>query len=209
MSSDAYVGIARYYDRLLEPVNAPLRAVGLRMHPPRPGMRVVDVGCGTGAHLEAYVDAGASGTGIDASPAMLERAGARLGGRATLIHGDAAAMPFEDASFDLVFSSLFLHELDPDLRRDVLTEMLRVVDASGRLLVIDYRTGPLRWKGRLWRSVATVAERVAGANHYRNWRRYLDAGGLAGMMPDGVTVEREKIVSGGNLSLWLLAPEHG
>jgi len=204
MSSDAYAGIARYYDRLLEPVNAPLRAAGLRMHPPTEGMTVLDVGCGTGAHLEAYVDAGATCTGIDASPAMLGQARARLGDRAELIHGDASGMPFDDGSFDLIFTSLFLHELEPDIRDSVLGEIVRVVHHDGRILIIDYRNGSLRLKGKVWRTFATIAERIAGADHYRNWRTFLRFGGVEAMLPSGAAITTSKIVAGGNLVISLV-----
>ncbi len=204
MSSDAYAGIARYYDRLLEPVNAPLRAAGFKMHPPSEGMTVLDVGCGTGAHLEAYVDAGATCTGIDASPAMLGQARARLGDRAELIHGDASGMPFDDGSFDLIFTSLFLHELEPDIRDSVLEEIVRVVHPDGRILIIDYRNGSLRLKGKVWRTFATIAERIAGADHYRNWRTFLRFGGVEAMLPSGAAITTSKIVAGGNLVISLV-----
>lgn len=206
---DAYGRIAKFYDRILEPVNAPLRAIGLRLHPVDDSVTMLDVGCGTGAHLNAYIETGAVCHGIDASPAMLEQARDRLGDRVELRLGDAAALPYDFGSFDLVFTSFFLHELDPETRTAALTEMARVVRPKGRILAIDYRAGSLRMKGRATRALSTVAERVAGRDHYRNWRTYLRAGGIPAMVPDvGLTVESEKIVSGGNLALWLLRIEN-
>jgi ubiquinone/menaquinone biosynthesis C-methylase UbiE len=202
---DAYGRIATFYDRLLEPVNAPLRSIGLKLFPTDNSMTVLDVGCGTGAHLEAYVESGASCFGLDASPAMLEQASARLGDRCNLELGDATALPYEDASFDLVFAALFLHELNGSVRAVALSEMARVVKPEGRVLIIDYRSGSLRMKGYIARSLSTVAERIAGRDHYRNWRRYLRSGGIPSMATEaGLSVEREKIVAGGNLALWLL-----
>ena len=201
---DSYGRIARYYDAVLEPLNAPLRRTAVAFHPPTPGMRVLDVGCGTGAHLDAYVASGAVCTGIDMSPAMLTVARERLGGSATLDIGDATNLPYADACFDLVFTAMFLHELDRGIRTTVLDEMVRVTHPEGRMLVIDYRMGPLRWQGRAWRAVSTVAERIAGERHYRNWRAYLAEGGMATMVPETATIERDKIVAGGNLALWLL-----
>ncbi len=204
---DAYGRIAKFYDRLLEPVNAPLRAIGWKMYPTDDSMIVLDVGCGTGAHLEAYVNSGAECFGLDASPAMLEEARARLGDRATLELGDATELPHPDESFDFVFTSLFLHELDPATRAAALAEMARVTKPTGRVLIIDYGSGSLSTKGRMTRAISVVAERVAGKNHYRNWRQYLHAGGIPSMAPAaGLAVERERIVAGGNLGLWLLEP---
>jgi 2-polyprenyl-3-methyl-5-hydroxy-6-metoxy-1,4-benzoquinol methylase len=52
---------------------------GLKMFPPREGMQVLDVGCGTGLQLAGYRQAGCRVTGIDASPAMLQVAGRARG----------------------------------------------------------------------------------------------------------------------------------
>jgi ubiquinone/menaquinone biosynthesis C-methylase UbiE len=204
-ANDTYGWVAKYYDRLLEPMNAPLRPIAFGLCPTDDSMTVLDVGCGTGAHLEPYVASGAECVGLDASPAMLKQATARLGEAADLDLGDATALPYEDASFDLVFTSLFLHELAQDAQLTVLTEMARVARPDGRVLVIDYRAGSLRMKGHVTRAISTVAERVAGRDHYNNWRGYLSSGGLSTLLPrTGLTVEREKIVAGGNLALWLL-----
>lgn len=202
---DEYGRIARFYDRALEPVNAPLRAIGVKMYATDESMTVLDVGCGTGAHLEAYVDSGAECYGIDASPAMLEQATARLGDRANLELGNATALPHADSSFDFVFTSLFLHELNEGTRAEVLREIVRVTKPEGRVLIIDYAAGALRAKGYVSRSLSVIAERVAGRNHYRNWRQYLRSGGIPAMAPIArLDIDREKIVAGGNLGLWLL-----
>ncbi|MGI9528362.1 MAG: class I SAM-dependent methyltransferase [Acidimicrobiia bacterium] len=199
---DAYSWVAQHYDRFLEPLNAPLRQLTLRQFPMGPGMRVLDVGCGTGAHLDAFADTGASCWGVDLSPGMLEVAKDRLPDSVDLRLGDATDLPFGDGFFDTVFTSLFLHELDSATRSAVLGEMGRVTATDGRMIVIDYRSGDLRWKGRAWRAFSTVTERIAGTNHYGAWRAYLADGGVASQLPPGLVVESEKIVAGGNLALW-------
>jgi hypothetical protein len=73
------------------------------------------------------------------------------------------------------------------------------------VLIIDYAAGALRAKGYVSRSLSVIAERVAGRNHYRNWRQYLRSGGIPAMAPIArLDIDREKIVAGGNLGLWLL-----
>lgn len=203
---DEYGTIARFYDRAMGSTTESVRSHALRLSPPEPGLRVLDVGCGTGMYLEAYADAGAVCTGIDLSPAMLGVASQRLGDRATLELGDATNMPFGDNSFDLVIASLFLHELDAGTRATVLDEMARTVTNDGRIMVVDYRCGALRWKGRLSRAVSTVSERVAGRSHYRNWRTYLRSGGMPEAIPDSLTIGAEKVIAGGNLAIWHLTP---
>jgi SAM-dependent methyltransferase len=66
------------------------------------GLRVLDVGCGTGLHLRLFAGRGASGVGVEPAGEMLERARERLGGGAQLVQGRAEALPFRDGAFDLV-----------------------------------------------------------------------------------------------------------
>jgi trans-aconitate 2-methyltransferase len=79
---------------------------------PRPGMRVVDLGCGTGAlTAEAHRRLAARETlGIDASPAMLEKAGPLAGGGLAFRIGDAGDFGRGTAgAWDLVLSNAALH----------------------------------------------------------------------------------------------------
>lgn len=204
--SDAYGSIARFYDKVVEPFNAPLRSIGRRLHPVGAGDSVLDVGCGTGMQLAGYVDQGADCHGIDLSPAMLEVAAQTLGDTVELTLGSATSMPYADDRFDLVLASLMLHELPPGTRSAVLGEMSRVVRPGGRVLITDFRAGDLRLGGRVRRLVSHLLERAAGAEHYRQWRAYQRTGGLPAMLPPSLEIEQEKIVSGGNMAVWLIAP---
>lgn len=206
MTGDPYRTAARSYDLLVEPLNAPLRRIGLSIHPPQPGMRVLDVGCGTGTHLVLYRDAGCHVTGIDTSPAMLRVAREKLGVDADLHTGDATRMPFADGSFDLVLGTLALHEMRPAVRTGVAAEMARVLAPDGRILLIDYRPGSLRFpKGWMYKVIISVLEVTAGREHFRNYRNFMATGGVPGLLDSApVSIEKSKIVSGGNLALYLL-----
>lgn len=72
------------------------------------GMRLLDIGCGTGMSLEPFLNKGMNLTGIDPSPYMLDKAAARLGNRVELHRGAAEDLPFDDNAFDtaLIFTSL-------------------------------------------------------------------------------------------------------
>lgn len=97
------------------------------------GLRVLDAGCGGGAHAAALLDRGAILTGIDLSAGLLEIAQRRLEGRARLLVADLnEPMPFHDGSFDLILASLVMHYL-PDWACP-LSEFARLLPQGGRLV---------------------------------------------------------------------------
>ncbi|NTF87183.1 class I SAM-dependent methyltransferase [Agrobacterium rhizogenes] len=97
------------------------------------GLRILDAGCGGGAHAAALLDRGAILTGIDSSAGLLEIARRRLEGRAQLRLADLnEPLPFDDGSFDLILASLVMHYL-PDWSRP-LAEFNRLLSQSGRLV---------------------------------------------------------------------------
>jgi len=99
---------------------------------------LLDVGCGTGALLARVPDvrSGVRLSGIDATPAMVERARKRLPKDVFLAAGWAEALPFADGRFDTVVSSSMFHYIrQPAL---AVSEMLRVLRPEGRLLIVDW-----------------------------------------------------------------------
>ncbi len=204
MTHDPYRRLAKVYDACTEPFNAGLRHMGLKLAMPRPDQRVLEVGCGTGTNLLHYQQAGSEVFGIDLSPRMLAQAHRKLGSRARLHQGDAARLPFPDAVFDLAVAMLTLHEMPRCKRADVLAEMARVTTADGQLLLIDFHPGPLRFpKGYGIKPLILMIERIAGKEHFRNYRDFIAQGGLPPLI-EGIRlrIDRKRIVSGGNLALF-------
>lgn len=107
------------------------------------GAAVLDVGCGTGTlALMAKEEVGEQGKvfGIDAAPEMIEVArqkSLQQNGDVNFQQAVIEALPFEDATFDVVLSSLMFHHLPTDLKKKGLAEIYRVLKPNGRLLIVD------------------------------------------------------------------------
>jgi ubiquinone/menaquinone biosynthesis C-methylase UbiE len=105
------------------------------------GSRVLDLGCGNGALLQALAPRIASGVGVDASAAMIDRARRRLAphGHIGAVVVTEPKLPFPDASFDVIVSLLSFRYLDWD---PILREIHRVARPGARLLVVDMVASP-------------------------------------------------------------------
>jgi SAM-dependent methyltransferase len=124
----------------------------------RPGMTVLDLGCGEGRHaFEAYrrgarvvaVDRGVPEVGttkrwLGAIAAAGEAGRAADGGAARyeVVRGDLLALPFPDAGVDRVIASEVLEHIPDDVR--AMSEIFRVLKPGGRVAVTVPRYGPER-----------------------------------------------------------------
>jgi len=117
------------------------------------GEQVLDVGCGTGTlAIAAKQKVGTTGKvyGVDASPEMLSRASKKArkaGVEIVLEKGLAQALPFPDAHFDVVLSTVMLHHLPGKIRRQCAGEIRRVLKPGGRVLAVDFGTSPTEKRG--------------------------------------------------------------
>ena len=77
---------------------------------------------------------------------------------------------------------------------------------DGRLLIVDFHPGPIRFpKGWLYKINILFFERIAGREHFKNYRNFLANKGLPPLIEENnLYVEKEKIVGGGNLALFSL-----
>lgn len=115
--------------------------------------QVLDVGCGRGlllieaakrlktgkaVGLDIWNAEDLSGNGPEATHTNLAAEG--VADRAELVDGNAMAMPFPDASFEVVVSSLCIHNLyQAEERAKALAEIVRVLKPGGRVLIQDFR----------------------------------------------------------------------
>lgn len=112
-----------------------------------PGLRVLDVGCGTGAITRGIAEAVGPGgrvVGIDVHPGLIEQARRAHGGVPALSFeaGDVQKLAFLD-TFDIVTAARVLQWLDD--APAAVHAMTRAVRPGGRLVVLDYNHEKIRW----------------------------------------------------------------
>lgn len=138
--------IARAHDRWRRAMHAPalsrrsaaVNAAFLLPHL-RPGISLLDLGCGPGSITAGLAEAVAPGTvtGLDINPSVIASARAAHGGPVGLSFtiGDAGALPFADATFDAVFAHALLQHAHSPIA--VLREAFRVLRPGGVIGVAD------------------------------------------------------------------------
>ncbi|MDR3043160.1 MAG: methyltransferase domain-containing protein [Desulfovibrio sp.] len=118
----------------------------------------------------------------------------------SLLRADARVLPFADNVFDAVVLSLALHEMPEPVGNAALAEALRV---APRVLLADYRLAErnLDLPAALF---VHLPERLAGAEHYRNFRGFMARGGVEGLAHrTGLTILRRERLFGGAGALLL------
>ncbi len=100
------------------------------------GDRVLDIGCGPGAALEAAHKAGAEVAGVDPTDGMVTRASERVPA-ATVKKGSAEHLDFEDGAFTHVWSlSAYHHWAYPDTG---IEQCLRVLEPGGKVWLVEHK----------------------------------------------------------------------
>ncbi len=156
--NDLFARIARRYDFLNDLQSFGLHRIWKRrvadLAKAAPGIRALDLCCGTGDISFALAKRGAETTGLDFSPQMLEVAAQRQQHNLQLkshnlkfLQGDAQQLPFGENEFDIVTVGYGLRNLTSWERG--LDEMHRVARHGARLIVLDFGKPP----NALWRAL--------------------------------------------------------
>ena len=149
-------GQDRRWKRRLIDLAAPLR-----------GRRVLDLACGTGDLAFAAAADGGAVTGLDLTPRMIElaRAKAPAAGVRFLV-GDMMALPFRDASFDVVTTGYGLRNV-PVLETSI-AEIHRVLAPGGLMVSLDFNRPANATLRAAYLAYLTVVGSVVGAVLHRN-----------------------------------------
>jgi len=141
-----------------------------------PSYRVIDVACGTGALSLAMAETAMHVTGIDLSEDMIitaQRTARRRGATNVSfeLHDASDLSRYRAGEFDLAVTSMAIHQFEAQLAIRILAEMKRI---SQRVIIADYSHN---MRAGLPERLAWGIERMAGGDHYRNFRIYMQNGG--------------------------------
>jgi len=143
-----------------------------------PSDRIIDVACGTGALTMAMARSAAYVTGIDLSEDMIitaRRAAERRGiTNVTLELHDASDLScYADKEFDVAVASMAMHQFEAGLAVKIFAEMGRIAKS---VIIADYNS-PMR--RNIPAALSWSIEYMAAGDHYRNFRIYMQKGGIS------------------------------
>ena len=176
---------AKLYDPILSPWIRPIRHKITAIVKQQGYRRILDLCCGTGEQLKILKEQGIEGRGIDLSEAMLVVA-QKGPVEADCIHGDATEIAYGDRSFDLAMTTFALHEKSYESARKIIEEMVRLTAEGGDMIIVDYELSDQT--SRLYKMLIYLIEWIAGGEHHRNFKAYLEYGGLSDLL-DGMPLE--------------------
>jgi SAM-dependent methyltransferase len=138
---------------------------------------VIDIACGTGTLAFDLANHVAEVTAIDLDEDLISYASRRAAKKGVRnIHfetRDASDLSiYRDKQFDIAVTSMSIHQFEAMLAVEILSEMKRI---AIKVIIADYNYPlPEKFSGK----VAKGIEKLAGGDHYRNFLKYMNSGGL-------------------------------
>jgi SAM-dependent methyltransferase len=151
---------ARDWAEIQEPTARPLWYEALRQIGARPGLRILDAGCGSGGAALEAVRLGCEPTGVDASGPLLDIARQRLPSH-RFEEADLEELPFADESFDSVLainSVMYAADMARAMR-----ELARVTRKGGRIVVTAWAAADKCENRSVFAAVSSVVPPPPGA----------------------------------------------
>ena len=164
---DVYTQTAPVYDLWGSLTETKARQRALAMARIQDGMSILEVAIGTGLTFREILRANPNGqnVGVDLTPAMLEKAKARIKKLGTnnyqVAVGDAYDLKFANAQFDLLMNNYMFDLLPETDFVTVLGEFKRVLKPGGRLVLVNMTKGK-RFYERIWETVYRINPRWLG-----------------------------------------------
>ncbi len=175
-----YDFIAKIYDPVLYLVLKPIRIAVMKLLLEYKEKSILDLCCGTGNQLKLLSRNGFKDLHcLDISNPMLEIA-RKNDYRIKIYNEDATKTNFENESFDIVIISFALHEKDRNTQKSFINEAHRLIKKDGFILVVDYDFDNKTPK--LVKIGISIIERIAGKEHYNNFKGYIRNNGLLSLI---------------------------
>ena len=175
-----YDFIAKIYDPVLYLVLKPIRIAVMKLLLKYKEKSILDLCCGTGNQLKLLSRNGFKDLHcLDISNPMLEIA-RKNDYRIKIYNEDATKTNFENESFDIVIISFALHEKDRSTQESFIHEAHRLIKKDGFILVVDYNFDNKTPK--LVKIGISIIERIAGKEHYNNFKGYIRNNGLLSLI---------------------------
>ena len=173
---------ATIYDPVLYLALNPIRLAVMDELSQHKDSSILDLCCGTGNQLKLLSKNGFKNLHcLDLSKEMLRVA--KKGGYPIKIYNeDATETNFDDASFDIVLISFAIHEKDRGTQEKLIEETHRLIKESGTILIIDFSFDEKTTK--LGKMGIDFIERMAGGEHYLNFKGYIANGGLESLIKE-------------------------
>ena len=141
---------------------------------------VLDVCCGTGKQCASLNISEDMVMGFDCDFKMMIYASFKYS-NIPFICADASDMPFKPQSIKSIIISFSIHDKPCELRQKMLAEAMKLLSPNGKIILVDF-VHPWNFVSRLGYSLIYVVEKLAGKEHFRNGRKFLQGGGLEGFL---------------------------
>lgn len=151
---------------------------------------VLDICCGTGMQCCWLALEGKPVFGLDINFKMMRYAASRYPGP-FFICADASHIPLRASAFKGIIISFALHEKPPKIRPQILAEAKQLLASEGRILLVDFEK-PWNKISKLASFFTALIERLAGKEHFRNNRDFLERGGLRDIIKENGLAEVER-----------------
>jgi len=141
---------------------------------------ILDLCCGTGSQLKLLSKYGFKNLHcLDISDSMLNIA-KKNNFPIKIYREDATKTGFKNEAFDIVIVSFALHEKDRITQEALIDEAHRIIKINGLMLAVDYAFD--NKAAKYSKTLINIIERIAGGEHYRNFKNYIQNNGLSSLI---------------------------
>ncbi|MDR0508849.1 MAG: class I SAM-dependent methyltransferase [Candidatus Methanoplasma sp.] len=135
------------WERFYKEHKRPWRGIGKIDIDLEPGLKILDIGCGTGKTTAALIKMGMDVTGLDFSPSAISYCISVFGDKAKFTLAECDRMPFPDRSFDAVAAVHVLEHLDGTQLRGAVGEISRILVPGGLVFTRTFAVEDMRAGG--------------------------------------------------------------